>query len=235
MAHPENELDAGAYKVERDLDWYGHLVHNRSVAGSLFTLLHLPFMLAFLCLVLLGTFTVRNVDRDVLWLSLAAVASMLYGEHMLDDTTGVDKPWKTVFSDRSLVILGVSLYVAALLIGAYASIRFGTPLPLAGVGLGIVFCSLYGLEVWRFHRVWFGALGMGAIAMFSYLAQTVITAQAVDALVALALLGTGFAFSYVLLGLYEHTKEDGSPAIWNILAGQFALSYILGLAVLCFR
>ena len=120
-------------------------------------------------------------------------------------------------------------------IGAYASNHFGTLLPLAGVSLGIVFCTLYGLEKWKFHQVWFGALGMGAIAMFSYLAQTVITGQAPDAAVALMLLGAGFAYSYVLLGLYEHTKRDGSTVIWRILGGQFVLSYILGLAILWFR
>ena len=221
--------------VDRKLGWYRHLVHNRSVPGSLFTLLHLPFMLAFLSLALLGTFTIKNLEANVLLLALAAVAALLYGEHMLDDTTRVGKPWRTVFGDRTLVGFGLTLYVVAILIATYASFRFGTALPLAGVGLGILFCTLYGLEVWRFHQVWFGALGMGAIATFSYLAQAVITGQALDAPVALALLGTGFAFSYVLLGLYEHTKTDDSTVIWNLLGGQFALSYILGLAVLWFR
>lgn len=222
-------------RIGRDLGWYRYLVHNRSVPGSLFTLLHLPFMLAFLSLVLLGTFTVAMVDQTVLLLSLAAVAAMLYGEHMLDDTTGVGKPWKTVFSDRELTVLGVGLYIVSVGIGACASYRYGTILPIAGVALGIVFCTLYGLEKWMFHQVWFGALGMGAIAMFSYLAQTVITGQATDISVALLLLATGFTFSYVLLGLYEHTKRDGSQVIWRILAGQFTLSYVLGLAILWFR
>jgi hypothetical protein len=225
----------GPMGVDRELGWYRHLVHNRSIGGSLFTLLHLPFMLAFLSLVLLGTLTVRRVDNDVLLLALGAVAAMLYGEHMLDDTTRVGKPWRTVFSDRTLIALGLLLYAAAILIAAYASIRFGTVLPLAGVALGILFCTLYGLEMWIFHQVWFGALGMGAIAAFSYLAQTIITGQAVDVPLALMLLGTGFAFSYVLLGLYEHTKTDGGPVIWKLLGGQFALSYLLGLAVLWFR
>ena len=221
--------------VDRELAWYGHLVHNRSVPGSLFTLLHLPFMLSFLSLVLLGTLTVRNLDTEALWLALAAVAALLYGEHMLDDTTRVGKPWRTVFSDRALVFFGLTMYGIAIIIGAYASLHFGTILPLAGIALGILFCTLYGMEIWRFHQVWFGALGMGAIAMFSYLAQVVITGQASSAPVAFMLLGTGFAFSFVLLGLYEHTKKDGSSTIWNLLAGQFALSYVLGLAVLLFR
>lgn len=221
--------------VDRDLGWYRYLVHNRSVGGSLFTLLHLPFMLSFLSLVLLGTLTVRSVDPAVLLLALGAVAAMLYGEHMLDDTTRVGKPWRTVFSDRTLVMFGLALYAVAVLIGAYASIRFGTALPVAGVALGILFCTLYGLEMWRFHQVWFGALGMGAIAAFSYLAQTVITGQAVDPPMVLLLLGTGFAFSYVLLGLYEYTKKDGGPVVWRLLGGQFVLSYILGIAVLWFR
>jgi hypothetical protein len=221
--------------INRDLGWYRYLVHNRSVTGSLFTLLHLPFMLAFLSLVLLGTFTVAKIDQTVLLLSLAAVAAMLYGEHMMDDTTQVGKPWRTVFSDRTLTFLGIGLDVVAAGIGLYASYRFGTALPIVGVSLGIVFCTLYGLEKWKFHQVWFGALGMGAIAMFSYLAQTVIAGQTPDAPVTLLLLGTGFTFSYVLLGLYEYTKRDGSRVIWNILGGQFALSYLLGLAVLWFR
>jgi hypothetical protein len=221
--------------VDRDLGWYRYLVHNLSIGGSLFTLLHLPFMLSFLSLVLLGTLTVRNVDLSVLLLALGAVAAMLYGEHMLDDTTRVGKPWRTVFGDRALVTFGLALYAVAILIGAYATIVFGTVLPVAGVALGILFCTLYGLEMWRFHQVWFGALGMGAIAAFSYLAQTTITGQAVDAPMALVLLGTGFAFSYVLLGLYEYTKNDGSPVVWRLLGGQFVLSYILGMAVLWFR
>jgi hypothetical protein len=221
--------------VDRELGWYQHLVYNRSIPGSLFTLLHLPFMLAFLSLVLWGTFTVRGVDQTVLLLSLAAVAAMLYGEHMLDDTTGVGKPWKTVFSDRTLTVVGVALYLIAITVGAFASYHYSTPLPLAGVALGIVFCTLYGLEKWKFHQVWFGALGMGAIATFSYLAQTVITGQSPDVAVTLMLLGAGFAFSYVLLGLYEHTKLDGSAGIWRILGGQFFLSYILGMAILWFR
>ena len=221
--------------VDRELGWYRYLVHNRSVPGSLFTLLHLPFMLAFLSLVLWGTFTVRGVDHTVLLLSLAAVAAMLYGEHMLDDTTGVGKPWRTVFSDRTLTVGGIALYLIAIAVGAYASYRYSTLLPVAGVSLGILFCTLYGLEKWKFHQVWFGALGMGAIATFSYLAQTVITGQAPDAAVALMLLGAGFAYSYVLLGLYEHTKQDGSTVIWRILGGQFVLSYILGLGILWFR
>lgn len=221
--------------IDGNLGWYRHLVHNRSILGSLFTLLHLPFMLSFLSLVLLGTFMVRRVDGTVLLLALAAVAALLYGEHMLDDTTRVGKPWRTVLDDRTLVVSGTVLYIIALLIGGYASYHFGTVLPLAGVALGILFCTLYGLEMWRFHQVWFGALGMGAIAMFSYLAQTIITGQAPDVPLALMLLGAGFAYSYVLLGLYEHTKMDDTPVIWNILGGQFALSYILGLAVVWFR
>jgi hypothetical protein len=221
--------------IERKLGWYRYLVHNRSVPGSLFTLLHLPFMLSFLSLVLLGTFTIKGLDQTVLWLSLAAVASMLYGEHMLDDTTRVGKPWRTVFSDRTLVIIGLSMYIIAISIATFASLHFGTILPLAGVGLGVVFCTLYVLEVWIFHQVWFGALGMGAIAILSYLAQATITGQSLDIPVALILLAAGFAFSYVLLGLYEHSKIDGSPMIWNILGGQFVLSYIVGLAVIFFR
>jgi hypothetical protein len=221
--------------ADRELGWYRYLVRNRSIPGSLFTLLHMPFMLAFLSLVLWGTFTVRGVDDAVLLLSLAAVAAMLYGEHMLDDMTGVGKPWGTVFSDRALTAGGVALYLIAIAVGAYASYRYSTFLPLAGVSLGILFCTLYGLEKWKFHQVWFGALGMGAIAMFSYLAQTVITGQTPDAAVAFMLLGAGFTFSYVLLGLYEHTKRDGGAVIWRILGGQFFLSYILGLAILWFR
>ncbi len=221
--------------IDRNLGWYRHLVHNRSVPGSLFTLLHLPFMLSFLSLVLLGTFSLGRVDDVVLLLSLAAVAAMLYGEHMLDDTTDVGKPWGTVLRDRTLIAMGVGMYIIAILIGMYASYHFGTLLPLAGIGLGIGFCTLYGLEIWNFHRVWFGALGMGAIAMFSYLAQATITGQVLDPPVAFMLLGVGFAFSYVLLGLYEHTKTDDSGVIWNILGGQFMLSYILGLAILWFR
>ena len=50
--------------VDRKLGWYRHLVHNRSVPGSLFTLLHLPFMLAFLSLALLGTFTIKNLEAN---------------------------------------------------------------------------------------------------------------------------------------------------------------------------
>ena len=150
--------------IDRNLGWYRHLVHNRSVPGSLFTLLHLPFMLSFLSLVLLGTFSLGRVDDVVLLLSLAAVAAMLYGEHMLDDTTDVGKPWDGQGPDidrhgrRHVHHCDIDRHVCQLPFRDLASIGRHRS--------GIGFCTLYGLEIWNFHRVWFGALGMGVSPCF---------------------------------------------------------------------
>lgn len=58
--------------MNRQLAWYRYLVHNNSIPGSLFTLIHLPFMLAFLSLVVIGVAVFQAVDHTVLVLSLAS-------------------------------------------------------------------------------------------------------------------------------------------------------------------
>lgn len=219
------------YWGRRQLDWYGALVHNRSVAGSLVTLLHLPFMAAFLAFVAIGAFVSPFMDGGILLLSLLAVALMLYGEHMLDDTTMVGKPWGTVFGDQTLVAMAMFLFALAAGIGLFVSTSYSNALPFAGVMVGILFSVLYGLEVWKFHTVEFGALGMGAIPAFSYLAQTMVAGTAPDYWLALLLLLFGITYAYVLLALYENTKTDERGFSWKVLGYHFVTIYALAAVV----
>ncbi len=211
----------------RQLGWYAHLVHNRSLIGSLFTLIHLPFLTAFLSLVLLGALTLPGIEPLVLLLSLLVVALLLYGEHMLDDMTGVGKPWNTVFSDRELLLLATMLFTFAILVGLLATVYFGSLLPLSGVLVGTGFCLLYGFEIWKFHNTEFGALGMGAIAVFSYGAQAITTHSSMNGFVALALGIFGFTYGYVMLALYEHTKTNEHQIAWRLLGLHLIMLYTL--------
>jgi hypothetical protein len=218
----------------RQLEWYRFFVHNRSAAGSLFTLLHVPFMLSFLAMVFIGLLPVDQVDVPVLLMSLAAVALLIYGEHLLDDTTRVGKPWATVLKDRTLFAVASIAFLGALSLGVYASWRYGTVLPTIGIVLGIGFSVLYGLEVWRFHSMAFGAIGMGAVAGFSYLAQALATSAPLDLLMALLLVLAGTGLAYVLLELYEHTKTSEYRFAWRALAVHFATIYALAALVAYF-
>jgi hypothetical protein len=211
----------------RQLGWYAYFVRNRTVLGSLVTLIHLPFMFAFLSFVLIGALSLPGLNVTVLVLSLIVVSLLLYGEHMLDDMERVGKPWSTVFNDRTLAILAILLFSISGLIGAYASIAFSTVVPFLGVLAGIGFCTLYGLEVWEFHRTVFGGLGMGAIAAFSYLAQTFITGSSVEPLMVILLFALGFVLSYVMLWLYEYTKTEAYEKAWRLLACQLVLIYAI--------
>lgn len=216
---------------ERPLGWYRVFVHSSTVAGSLVTLVHPPFMAAFLSLVVVGAMGV-GYDPTFLLLSLLAVGLLLYAEHMLDDTTMVGKPWETELSDRTLVLAAAVLLVLAGLVGAYASVLLGDILPLLGVVVGAVFSVLYGLEVWEFHRVSFGALGMAAITAFSHLVQArVLGVAAQPALVALVFV-LGLTYSYVMLALYEHTKSSAHALAWSLLGLHFITVYVLATIVL---
>ncbi len=212
---------------ERQLGWYVHLVHNQTVLGSLATLVHLPFMLAFLSFVLIGALVVPGTNITVLVLSLAVVALLLYAEHMLDDMERVGKPWSTVFGDRRLAEFATILFALSGVIGAYASIAFGTLIPFLGMLAGIMFCILYGLEVWEFHRMEFGGLGMGAICTFSYLAQALVAGSPVEPWTAILLFATGFVLGYLMLWLYEHTKTKEHQTAWRLLGYHLVLIYAL--------
>ncbi|MDW5563556.1 MAG: hypothetical protein SA339_10055 [Methanomassiliicoccus sp.] len=214
------------------LGWYRSFVHNRSVGGSLFTLVHLPFMLAFLSLTIVGAAAEGKMDRTVLFLSLAVVAVLLYAEHMLDDTTRVGKPWGTVFGDRVLLTIAASLFAASLFIALYASLRYGSALPLVGVGIGIVLTILYGLEVGGFHTVAFGGMGMGAVTPLSYLAQALSFGSGGNLVTALVLFIFGSCYGFVLLSLYESTKVGDCHLMWRLLAVHFVTIYALAAAVL---
>jgi hypothetical protein len=218
---------------ERELGWYQHLVRNTTVLGSLATLVHVPFMASFLAVVLIGAFSAPALDPLVLALSLMVVGLLLYGEHMLDDMTRVGKPWKTIFSDRALASLATLMFSIAALVGAFASVSYGSPIPLVGVLVGIGFCVLYGLEIWRFHEMVFGAFGFGAIPAFSYLAQNAVAGNGrPDLLVAGLLLAFGFVLGYLMLLLYERTKTASHQLMWRLLAGHFVVIYsIAGVVV----
>ncbi|MBI0583190.1 MAG: hypothetical protein ISF22_03080 [Methanomassiliicoccus sp.] len=214
------------------LEWYVPFVQNSTVVGSLFTLVHVPFMLAFLSVTVIGAMAAGTPDATVLALSLAVVGLLLYAEHMLDDTTAVGKPWNTVLGDRSLFALAGGLYVLAAAIGAWASIRYSSVVPGVGVGAGIVFTALYGLEVWKFHAVEFGAVGMGAIPAFSYLAQSAAAGESGGWLVAVALFVFGTLYCLVMLSLYEHTKTGDHATMWRLLGYHFLMIYALATAAI---
>ena len=218
--------------MDRQLEWYRYLVHNKTVLGSLFTLIHLPLMLAFLSLVVIGAALVEPFNKVVLFLALAVVALLLYGEHVLDDLTRVGKPWNTALTDRQLSILASFVFTMAAVIGLYASIRFDTVLPLIGVVMGVMFCVLYGMEIWRFHEVVFGALGMGAVLPMSYLAQMIITGSAIDYSVLLLGLVAGFIVGYLTLWLYEQTKTASYRLMWRLLAIELLSVYSIAVVTL---
>jgi hypothetical protein len=213
----------------RHLEWYWPLVHNRTILGSLFTLIHLPFMAAFLGMVIVGTFALGVINWTVLYLSLGAVGLTIYGEHLLDDTIGVGKPWNTVFSDRTLGTLAGVAFIGALVLGAYGSLYLTSPIPVIGVLVGIAFSVVYGLEIWRFHSIAFGGLGLGAVAPFSYTAQALALGNAWDPLLAGLLLLFGSTFGYVLLSLYETTKTDNYILAWKLLGMHFLTVYTLAI------
>lgn len=214
-------------EINRQLEWYKYLVYNKSTVGSLFTLIHLPFMLAFLSLVIIGTSAFRAVDNAVLGLSLAVVSLLLYGEHMFDDTTRAGKPWKTVFGDAALISAGCFAFILALLTGIYANRMLGSLFPGMAVGIGILFCTLYGLEFRRFHTIGFGALGMATIPVSSYLAQALALGLEANLIVITGLGVFGFGYGYVMLALYEHTKTQEYQISWKLLGLQLILIYAL--------
>jgi hypothetical protein len=200
--------------------------------GSLFTLVHLPFMLSFLSLVIIGAAAGGTIDAVALVLSLAVVGLLLYAEHMLDETTRVGKPWNTVLGDSELVAFAAGLFVASLVISVFASFRYGTEVPLVGVVVGILFTVLYGLEVKGFHTTGFGGIGIGAVMPFSYLAQTVMLGENWDPIVVMLLLVFGSCYGYVLLSLYENTKTGDHRFSWRMLGFHFLTIYSLAAASL---
>jgi hypothetical protein len=220
---------------EERLGWYRFFVYNRSVAGSMLTLVHLPFMLSFLSLTIIGAMAGKRLDGNVLILSLAVVAMLLYAEHMLDDTRRVGKPWNTVLSDRALLTVAAVLFIASMMLALYASLRYGTEIPLIGVMIGIMFTILYGLEVRGFHTIAFGGIGMGAVTPFSYIAQAMAAGTGWSVAVALLLFAFGSCYGYVLLALYENTKTGEHSLSWKLLGVQFLMVYALAAASLVMR
>lgn len=192
-------------------------------------------MLTFLSLVAVGATELKTIDRTAFILSLAVVALPLYGEHMLDDTTMVGKPWGTVFSDGSLTKMAAAMFILAGAIGLYASYLFGSMIPILGALLSIVLCCLYGLELWRFHTMCFGALGIAAVPSFSYLAQTIAAHSEADPFTILALAIFGFIVGYLMLILYESAKTGKYGITWKMLALYFVLVYAITGAIVLFR
>jgi hypothetical protein len=222
-----DRLAVTALENRRELGWYAYLVHNDTVIGSLATLVHLPFMLSFLAVVLIGAFATSSIDPLVLFLSLLVVALLLYAEHMLDDMSRVGKPWSTVFSDKALAEIAALLFAAAGIVGLLASFVYASVIPFVGVLIGTMFCILYGLEIWHFHAMVFGALGFGAIPAFSYVAQSMMGGLAISLTVVALLLVVGFVLGFVMLALYESTKTHWHSLAWRILAVHFAVIYSL--------
>jgi hypothetical protein len=180
-------------------------------------------------MVIVGTVALGALNWTVLYLSLGAVGLTLYGEHMLDDTIGVGKPWDTVFSDRTLGALAGLAFFGAFVLGVYGSLYLASPIPVIGVIIGITFSIVYALEIWRFHSIAFGGLGMGAAAPFSYIAQALALGIPLDLLLAGLLFIFGSTFGYVLLSLYENTKTDNHILAWRLLGLQFLMFYALAI------
>lgn len=211
----------------RELKWYKHLVFNRTVLGSLFTLLHLPFLFAFLSLAIIGAFLSDIVNLSILYVSLCIVFLLLWGEHMLDDTTVVGKPWETVFNDAALFRMAAICFVAAIIVGGYGCVVVDHIMPVVIVGIGCIFCSFYGLEIWKFHSLLFGSLAIGLIAVAALYLQT-LSFHAIMLPIGIF----GFSYGYIMLSLYEHTKTIKYEFAWKTLGLCFIMIYALGFVMI---
>lgn len=220
--------------MSRELEWFRYFVHTNTVIGSLFTLIGTPFMLAFLSLVIIGAMPAGQVNLPILGAMVLAVGMMLYGEHMLDDSTIAGKPWNTVLSDRVLLTLATLLFVAALCIGAYLKSITGTDLPAAFIFLGMIYCIVYGFNI--YHTVGFGAMGMGIIPVASYAAQIVATGPLIYTTHLVQMGGLfvfGYCYGYVMLALYQHSKTENYKIAWKLLGIHFIMIYSLAAGCLC--
>lgn len=211
--------------MPRQLEWFRYFVHPGTVIGSLFTLVGTPFMLAFLSLVIVGAMPAGQVNLPVLGLMLLAVGIMLYGEHMLDDSTISGKPWNTVLSDRVLLTTASVLFVAAVGIGAYLKGITGSDIPAAFILIGVIYCIVYGFNL--IHTVGFGAMGMGIIPIASYIAQVISTDTEFHILLVISLAIFGFSYGYVMLALYQHSKTENYKIAWKLLGVHFIMIYAL--------
>ena len=211
--------------MSRELEWFKYFVHPGTILGSLFTLIGTPFMLAFLSLVIIGTMPAGQVNLTILSLMMLAVGMMLYGEHMLDDSTISGKPWNTVLSDGVLLTLASLLFITALLIGSILKCITESDLPAAFIFIGMIYCIVYGLEL--YHTVNFGAMGMGIIPVASYVAQIVSTETEFHIMPAVGLFIFGYTYSYVMLALYQHSKTENYKIAWKLLGLHFIMIYAL--------
>ena len=214
--------------MRRELEWFRYFVHTDTMIGSFFTLIGTPFMLAFLALVIIGAMPAGQVDLPVLGAMVLAVGMMLYGEHMLDDTTIAGKPWNTVLNDRVLLTLATLLFVVAMGIGAYLKSITGADLPAAFIFIGMIFCIVYGFNL--YHTVGFGATGMGMIPVASYAAQVISTGSLIypsHILLMISLFVTGYTYGYVMLALYQHSKTENYKIAWKLLGIHFIMIYAL--------
>lgn len=211
--------------MSRELEWFRYFIYPNSVIGSLFTLIGTPFMLAFLSLVIIGAMPAGQVNLPVLGAMVLAVGMMLYGEHMLDDSTIAGKPWNTVLSDRVLLTMACFLFVSAMGVGAYLKSITGSDLPAVFIFLGLIFCIAYGFNL--VHTVGVGALGMGLIPVASYISQVIPNITISHSLIAICLFFFGYSYGYVMLGLYQHSKTESYKIAWKLLGVHFIMIYTL--------
>lgn len=214
--------------MPRELEWFKYFVHTNTVIGSFFTLIGTPFMLAFLSLVIIGAMPAGQVNLPVLGVMMLAVGIMLYGEHMLDDSTLAGKPWNTVFNDRVLLTLACVLFIIAMGIGAYLKSITGSDLPAAFIFIGMIYCIVYGFNL--YHTINFGAMGMGMIPVASYAAQIVSTGSLIYNIHLVQIIGLfifGYCYGYVMLALYQHSKTENYKIAWKLLGVHFIMIYAL--------
>lgn len=216
--------------IDRELSWYRFFVHNQTYLGSCITLLHLPFLLMFWSLVILGTWTLQLAIPKLL-LCLSMVFFLVYAEHCLDDCTYVGKPWQTRFNDTDLKIMAGLCYLWAFII----CLLLHNLWALMGCSLGSIISVLYVHEahIGKFscHSVGFGALGMGGVSMFSYLVF-----GGTNIVIWLSLGLVGFCLGYIVNDTYRLTKKAGRGfvvlALWQLLGIIFLLTYSLAFLVL---
>lgn len=211
--------------MPRELEWFRYFVHPSTVVGSLFTLIGTPFMLAFLSLVIIGAMPVGQVNIPVLGAMVLVVGLLLYAEHMMDDTTLAGKPWNTVLGDRALLTLASVLFVTAVGVGAYLESITGSDIPMAFIFIGMIFCIVYGFNL--YHTVSMGAMGMGLIPIASYATQVVSTGAELNILYVIGLAIFGFAYGCVMLALYQFSKTENYKIAWKLLGIHFIMIYAL--------
>jgi hypothetical protein len=174
---------------------------GRGRLGDLLTLLHPPYTAWHLSYVALGAAAAPRLHADrLLWALAAFGLAVGVAAHALDELH--DRPLRTGFSDRTLIVLAAAGLLGALAIGIAGIVTVSawlTPFVLAGA----LFLPAYNLELLggRLHGdVWF-AVGWGA---FPALTGYFVNAQKITL--------TGVAIAGGCLAMSVAQRRLSSPA-----------------------